>query len=100
MKIEYENCITELNQLNKSKTDECAQYKATIKNMFQDNSKLQVENIELKNQLREFKNKYENLKDSISNNNYEEEYKTLVQKYSDLNKERDSILRSKDQKES
>lgn len=46
MKNEYENYINELNKLNKSKTEECVQYKATIKNMFQDNSKLQVENVE------------------------------------------------------
>ena len=46
-----------MNKLNKSKTEECVQYKATIKNMFQDNSKLQVENTEYKNQLKDYKAK-------------------------------------------
>lgn len=53
MKTEYESYINELNKLNKTKTEECIQYKATIKNMFQDNSKLQVENIEYKNNCKE-----------------------------------------------
>lgn len=59
--------------MNKSKTEECVQYKATIKNMFQDNSKLQVENIEFKNQLKEYKAKYEKLKESKNDKKYEEE---------------------------
>jgi len=70
--------------LNKSKTEECIQYKATIKNMFQDNSKLQVENTEYKNQLKDYKAKYDKLKESKNDIKHEEEFKTLVQKYSDL----------------
>lgn len=80
MKTEYENYINELNKLNKSKTEECIQYKATIKNMFQDNSKLQVENIEYKNQSKEVSLKYEKLKQNKNENKFEEEYKVLLQK--------------------
>lgn len=68
--------------------------------MFQDNSKLQVENIEYKNTSKEVTFKYEKLKAKKENNKQEEEYKLLTHKYSDIKSERDAIAKTRDQKES
>jgi len=62
MKIEYENYIEELNNLIRTKNEECTQFKKTIKDLFRENSESQTNLLKYKKELRELQNELDNVK--------------------------------------